>query len=61
MADRSEYLREMVNLVGRLVGDGFSEDEIHEMLGAAIAHLAGPGDVPYARGSCLNCGAVHIA
>ena len=28
MAERSEYLQEMVNLVGRLIDDGFSEDEI---------------------------------
>ena len=61
MADRSQYLQEMVSLVGRLVEDGFSEDEIQEMLVAAIAHLAGPEEVPYARGTCVNCGAVHVA
>ena len=61
MADRSQYLQEMVNLVGRLVEDGFSEDEIQEMLTAAMAHLGGPGDVPYARGTCTECGAVHVA
>ena len=61
MADRSEYLQEMVNLVGRLVEDSFSEDEIQEMLAAAVAHIGGGGDVPYARGTCTECGAVHVA
>ena len=61
MADRSQYLQEMVNLVGRLVEDGFSEDEIREMLAAPMAHLTGLGDVPYARGTCTECGAVHVA
>ena len=61
MADRSQYLQEMVNLVGRLVEDGFSEDEIYEMFAAAVAYRAGPGDVPYARGTCTSCEAVHVA
>ena len=61
MADRSEYLQETVNLVGRLVEDGFSEDEIQEMLAAAVAHVGGGSAVPYARGTCTECGAVHVA
>ena len=48
MAGRSDYLQEMVNLVGRLVEDGFSEDEIQEMLAAAVAHVGGGSAVPYA-------------
>ena len=51
MADRSDYLQEMVNLVGRLIEDGFGEDEIREMLAAALAHIGGGSDVPYARGT----------
>ena len=61
MADRSQYLQEMVDLVGRLVEDGFSEDEVREMFAAAMVHLDGLGEVPYARGTCIACGAVHVA
>ena len=61
MADRSQYLQEMVNLVGRLVEDGFSEDEIQEMLTAAMAHLGGPGDIPYARGTCCCPASTNLA
>lgn len=61
MAHRSEYLQEMVNLVGRLVEDGFTEDEIREILVAAIDHIGGGSAVPYARGTCTECGAVHVA
>ena len=61
MEGRSEYLQEMVNLVGRLIEGGFSQGEIREMLDAAVAHLGGLGDVPYARGTCTECGAVHVA
>jgi len=61
MADLSQYLQEMVNLVGRLVEDGFSEDEIREMLAAAVENVGGGSAVPYARRSCTECGAVHGA
>ena len=61
MADRVEYLQEMVNLVGRLFEDRFSEDEIREMLAAALAHVVGGRATPYARGACTECGAVHVA
>ena len=58
MADRSQYLQEMVNLVGRLVEDGFSEDEIREMLVAAITHVAW-SEYQWAlmvRAPCRRCG-----
>ena len=61
MADRVHYLQEMVSLVGRLVEDGFAEPEIREMMVAALAHVGGPGEFPYARGTCIACGAVHVA
>ena len=61
MADRAHYLQQMVDLVGHLQKDGFTREEIGEMLAAALVHLEGPGEVPYARGTCINCGAVHIA
>ena len=61
VADRSEYLNEMVSLVSRLTKDGFSEGAIREMVEAALVHVGGPGEVPYARGTCVNCGAVHVA
>ena len=61
MADRSQYLQEVVNLVGRLAEDGFSEDEIREMLAAAVERVGGGSAVPYARGTCTECGAVHAA
>ena len=61
MADRVHYLHEMVGLVGRLMDDGFVESEIREMMAAVLAHLEGPSDVPYARGTCVNCNAVHVA
>ena len=56
-----DYLQQMVDLVGRLVEDGFTEEEISEMLAAAMAHVGGGSDVPYARGTCIKCGAVHVA
>ena len=58
---RSQYLQGMVNLVGRLIEDSFSEGEIQEMLAAAVAHVGGGSAVPYAHGTCINCGAVHVA
>ena len=61
MADRADYLREMVDLVGRLVGDGYSRQEIGEIFAAAVVHLDGPDERPYAMGTCVNCGAVHVA
>ena len=61
MADRSEYLQEMVNFVGRLVEDGFRQDEMQKMLAAAMAHVGGGIAVPYAREPCTECGAVHVA
>ena len=32
-----------------------------EMFAAALAHIEGGGDVPYALGTCVNCGAVQVA
>ena len=61
MADRMQYLQEMVGLVGRLVDDGFTREEAQQMFAAAVAHFEGPSDVPYARGTCVNCNAVHVA
>lgn len=61
MADRAEYLQQMTDLVRRLNEDGFSEREIAEIFNAAVEHHKGPGNVPYARGTCTNCGAVHVA
>lgn len=61
MADRVHYLQEMVNLVGQLVADGFSDLEIREILDAAMNHVAGANELPYARGTCTNCGAIHVA
>ena len=61
MADRVHYLQEMVALVARLVEDGFSEDKSREMMSAALTNVDGPGEVPYARGTCIACGAVHVA
>ena len=61
MADRAHYLQQMVDLVGNLIEDGFTREEIGEMFSATLAHLEGPGEVPYARGTCIKCGAVHVA
>ena len=48
MADRAHYLQQMVDLVGNLIEDGFTREEIGEMFSATLAHLEGPGEVPYA-------------
>ena len=50
MADRVDYLQQTVDMVDHLGEDGFTGEEIQEMLTAALAHLEGPGEVPYARG-----------
>ena len=55
MADRVDYLQQMVDMVDHLVEYGFTEEEISEMLAAAMAHVGGGSDVPYARGTCINC------
>lgn len=39
---------------------GFSDWEIAEIFNAAVERLKGPGDVPYARGTCTECGAVRV-
>ena len=61
MQDRAGYLQEMLELVSRLVEDGFSREEIGEIFAAAVVHLDGPGERPYAMGTCVNCGAVQVA
>ncbi len=61
MADRLEHLRHMVELVEALVQDGFSREEMAEIYVAAVAHVDGDPRVPYARGTCSNCGAVQVA
>ena len=61
MQDRAGYLREMLELVSRLVEDGFSREEIGEIFAAAVVHLDGPSERPYAMGTCVNCGAVQVA
>ena len=61
MADRMYHRQQMVDLVGHLVEDGCTREENREILAAAMAHIDGGGEVPYARGTCVNCGAVHVA
>ena len=46
--------------IASLVQDGFSCEEIAEIY-AAVAHVDGDAQVPYARGTCSNCGAVQVA
>ena len=36
------------------------EGEVREMLDAVLEHLGGVGDRPYAKGRCVECGAVHV-
>ena len=38
----------MFDLVSRFAGEGFTGEEIQEMFSAAMAHLGGPGERPYA-------------
>ena len=62
MADRVEHLQRMVSLVEALVQDGFGREEIAEIsTAAAVAHVDGDAQVPYARGNCCDCGAVQVA
>ena len=61
MADRVGCLQRTVDTIGRLGKDGFTGEWIQEMFTAALTHLGGPGEVPYARCTCINCGAVHVA
>ena len=60
MADRAHSLQQMADTVGRFIEDGFTEEEISEMLAAAMAHVCRGTDVSYVRGTCINCGAVHV-
>ena len=59
MADWVEHLLQTVELVEALVQDGFSSEEIAEIY--AVADVDGDARVPYARGTCSNCGAVRVA
>ena len=59
--DRAHYLQEIVALFSRLTDDGYTHDEIREMVAAALAHVSGGDDVPHARGTCVSYGAVHLA
>ena len=61
MADRSDDLRELLDLVSRLIDGGYSSSEVREMVEAVLGHLEGAGERPYALGQCVECGAVHVA
>ena len=61
MADRLEHPQRMVELVDALVQDGFSREEIPGIHAARVAHVDGDAQAPYARGTCSNCGVIHVA
>ena len=48
-------------VVTRLIDSGCYRREVLEMVQAVCDHMQGPGDDPYARGRCINCGAVQVA
>ena len=60
MTERSDYLQQMAGQTGHVVEDGYSREEISEIF-AAAARLVGLGELPYARGTCVNRGAVQVA
>ena len=59
--DRAEALRLFHDLASRLVDEGYTLAEIQRMANAALDHLQDTAEHPYARGTCINCGAVHVA